>query len=270
MTMDVGTPSPAAAHLLRRTGKTITTTRPLCLLLTVIALLASSSLAASTQHLGETSSSTIRPFPTLDELPSHSASSIRNGKLYDYMIGPPPAAHPHPDYIQYYQAPERFFEVNADNVNTPVSEHFTLGQFLCKQGSDYPKYVALQPSLLELLERLINEFTRIGYPVDTFSVISGYRTPWYNRQIGNIPNSRHLYGDAMDFYLDADGNGRMDDLNKDGVSDDQDVDLLFSLIDEFRRRPENAGLIGGIGRYYANGNHGGYIHVDTRGFRSRW
>lgn len=108
------------------------------------------------------------------------------------------------------------------------------------------------------------------YPVKTFGVISGYRTPFYNKKIGNVANSRHTYGDAMDFFIDADGDGRMDDLNKDGRHNKQDVDLLYQIVDSFKRRSGNAHLVGGVGRYYKTSNHGGFIHVDTRGYRARW
>jgi uncharacterized protein YcbK (DUF882 family) len=109
-----------------------------------------------------------------------------------------------------------------------------------------------------------------GYPVETFGVISGYRTPYYNKQIGNVPNSRHIYGDAMDFFIDLDGDGRMDDLNGDGDNNRADVDILFEIVKEFKRRPENSELAGGVGRYYQVSHHGGFIHVDTRGYKARW
>ena len=47
--------------------------------------------------------------------------------------------------------------------------------------------------------------------------MSGYRTPFYNRSIGNQTRfSRHVYGDAADIYADDDGDGKMDDLDGDG------------------------------------------------------
>ena len=59
-----------------------------------------------------------------------------------------------------------------------------------------------------------------GLPVTTFRIMSGYRTPYYNRSIGNETRySRHLYGDAADIYVDEDGDGVMDDLDGDGRAD---------------------------------------------------
>ena len=200
----------------------------------------------------------------------HPVSSLVGGVLNGYNIGPVPAVHPHPDYAHYYSPPSAFYEVTEETSSYAVSEHFELEDFLCKQASSYPKYVVIDTSLLVLMERLMGYLQKQGYAVETLAKISGYRTPWYNKRIGNVPNSRHVYGDAYDFYIDLDRDGRMDDLNRDGVHNDADIDLLFEQIVAFRHLPENAGLIGGVGRYYKKVNHGGFVHVDTRGFRARW
>jgi len=198
----------------------------------------------------------------------HSSSEISDGYLNGYRIGAAP--QPNPRYPLRYAKPEYVFEVTAKNIDTRLSPHFTLRQFVCKQASDYPKYVVLQSSILVLLEGLLAEVQASGFPIDTFGVISGYRTPYYNKRIGNVPTSRHVYGDAFDFFVDADGDGLMDDLNRDGVRNRADVDWLFSFIEDFSQRSENALLTGGIGRYYSASHHGGFLHVDTRGYRARW
>ena len=194
--------------------------------------------------------------------------TIREGALNGYRIGPLPPSHR--KYPSLYRAPEVYFEVTEESADTRLSPHFTLRQFLCKQESDYPKYLVLQESLLMLLEGLVGAVQDAGYPVTTLGVISGYRTPWYNRSIGNVSNSRHVYGDAFDFYVDVDGDGRMDDLDGDGRRDRGDVDRLAAIVDEFMHRPENRPLLGGMGRYYKTSRHGGFVHADTRGFVARW
>jgi len=196
------------------------------------------------------------------------ASEVVDGYLNGYRIGAaPPANNKHPGH---YGAPRTFYEVTPKNVNTPVSAHFNLGQFLCKQESDFPKYLVLQQPLLELLEGLVTAVQEAGYPIETFGVISGYRTPAYNKSIGNVANSRHIYGDAMDFFIDMDGDGRMDDLNGDGKQNREDVDILYTIVTNYKRQPENSSLLGGVGRYYQASHHGGFIHVDTRGYSARW
>ncbi len=196
------------------------------------------------------------------------ASAIDGESLNGYRLGPAPPGRS--DYRSYYRAPDRFIEVTEENVDTHLTPHFTLRQFLCKQESPYPKYVAINESLLVLLENLLQAVNQAGYPVETFGVISGYRTPDYNRRIGNVPNSRHVYGDAMDLFVDEDGDGNMDDLNGDGERNRADVDLLYRIIEQVKDRPENAALTGGVGRYYQASHHGGFVHVDARGFRARW
>jgi hypothetical protein len=77
-----------------------------------------------------------------------------------------------------------------------------------------------------------------------------------------------MYGDAADIYLDADGDGRMDDLNGDGRVDIRDARWLASVAEDVEvAHPE---VTGGIGTYRANAAHGPFVHVDTRGSRARW
>lgn len=205
---------------------------------------------------------------TLNLFVGHPVEGINEGSLNDYLIGPqPPLPARH---APLYRPPQAYFEVTADNVDTRLSPHFTLRQFLCKQPSDFPKYVVLREPLLLLLEGLLQNVREAGYPVETLGVISGYRTPSYNKSIGNVSNSRHVYGDAFDFFVDADGDGRMDDLNGNGRHDRADVDLLAGIVDRFMRRPDNAAFLGGMGRYYKTSRHGGFVHADTRGFVARW
>ncbi|MEP5766032.1 MAG: D-Ala-D-Ala carboxypeptidase family metallohydrolase [Halieaceae bacterium] len=192
---------------------------------------------------------------------------VSDGKLNGYEIGPyPPPRSKRPNY----EPPPGFIEVTRENIDTRLSPHFTLRQFLCKQQSEYPKYVVIQESLLLLLEGLLLDVRAAGFAVDSFGIISGYRTPWYNRKIGNVRYSRHVYGDAMDIFIDVDGNGRMDDLNNDGMHNQKDIDRFFQIVDNFKARPENASLVGGVGHYNKTSRHGGFVHIDTRGYRARW
>ena len=71
-------------------------------------------------------------------------------------------------------------------------------------------------------------------------------------------------------FVDVDGDGRMDDLDGDGDQDLVDVALLAEIADEFMRRPGNSLIFGGVGRYGKTSRHGGFVHVDTRGYAARW
>lgn len=187
--------------------------------------------------------------------------------LEGYRVGNYPAPRA---YRSNYDPPRGMVRVTAENIDTQLTEHFTLRQFVCKQASSYPKFVVIQESLLVLLERLLADARARGFDIDSFGIISGYRTPWYNRSIGNVQYSRHVYGDAMDIFIDADGDGLMDDLNRDGVRNIADIQLFYDMVEALKALPENIALVGGVGRYRRNSRHGGFVHVDTRGYRARW
>lgn len=172
-----------------------------------------------------------------------------------------------------YAPPSGLIEVTAENRNVRVSEHFTLGDFLTKgQENVWPKYVAMSPRLLDKLELTIQQLEESGHPVKDVGVISGFRTPQYNAHGGTTDGrgelSRHMYGDAMDIYIDNDGDRRMDDLDGNGRVDFEDAKVLAAAGDRVEKKHPT--LIGGIGTYHATGAHAGFVHLDTRGFRARW
>lgn len=101
-------------------------------------------------------------------------------------------------------------------------------------------------------------------------VLSGYRTPAYNKRLNTARMSRHQYGDASDIYVDMDNDGRMDDLNRDGSVDGRDAMVLASWIEDLWQRPEFKNCQGGLGIYNGTGAHGPFVHVDMRGFKARW
>jgi uncharacterized protein YcbK (DUF882 family) len=101
--------------------------------------------------------------------------------------------------------------------------------------------------------------------------MSGYRTPFYNKRIGNVKHSAHQYGGAADIFIDAKPeDGEMDDLNGDGKSDEGDSQLLFDLVDKMSLNEFFLPYLGGIGKYSKSASHGAFVHVDVRGFRAIW
>ena len=172
-----------------------------------------------------------------------------------------------------YETPEGLIRVTRENLDLPVSQHFVLGDFLTKGQADVlPKYVVLSPLMLDKLELTIQELERRGHPVDNVGVISGFRHPHYNAGGGNTAGrgdlSRHMYGDATDFFVDNDGDFSMDDLNGDGRVTVADARVMAEAAEQVER--DHPRLIGGIGIYAPTGAHQGFIHVDTRGYRARW
>lgn len=195
------------------------------------------------------------------------AKRISNGYLNGYRIGQyPPALR----NLSAYKAPEGFIEVTVKNQNLRITPNFTLGQFLCKQKSGFPKYLVLQPALLDKLEELLLEVNALGVATPSFVVMSGYRTPFYNQAIKNVANSYHIYGGAADIYIDVNGDGVMDDINRDGKQDQADAALLYEWADSFVIRRNRPDLIGGVGEYTSNAAHGPFVHIDVRGIPARW
>lgn len=194
---------------------------------------------------------------------------IRNGRLNGYRIG----SYPFPPLrgLAVYREPAGFIEVTEKDLDTHLSPHFTLRQFVCKERGGFPKYVALRETLLLKLEQILDLVNKVGLRADTFAVLSGFRTPFYNYAIGNVKYSRHMFGDAADIFIDqAPRDGRMDDLNHDGKIDEKDSELLSRLVDQLNRHETDPELVGGIGVYPETSRHGPFVHVDTRGFPAHW
>lgn len=171
-----------------------------------------------------------------------------------------------------YRNPTGFVEVTRANADVRLSTHFSLGDFVTHdQERVWPKYLVLREELLDKLELVLTALETQGIPTRNVIVLSGFRTPQYNLKAtfeGAAYASRHQYGDAADVIIDADHNGRMDDLNRDGSVDFRDTDVINRAVERVERQyPE---LVGGLGLYSAMGPRGPFAHIDVRGTRARW
>lgn len=197
------------------------------------------------------------------------ADRVVNGRLNGYRIDPYPARPLRG--LRVYEPPRGFVEVTRDNESTPVSPSYRLGEFLAKQGGDDPRYLVLRPRLLIKLEMIGTALRAHGLDFEKFTIMSGYRTPYYNRAIGNVQYSRHVWGGAADIYIDrAPRDGNMDDLDGNGRVDKADARWLWDFIDRMKREGRFGDLVGGLGLYDANAARGPFVHVDVRGFEARW
>lgn len=171
-----------------------------------------------------------------------------------------------------YLNPDGFVEVTLENSEVQLSDHFRLLDFLTHdQQQSWPRYVALEERLFDKLELVLQELSARGIDNSRVRVLSGFRAPYYNdRRIdeGAARASRHQFGDAADVIIDADGDGRMDDLNRDRRRDLRDLDVIGAAVAAVERRfPE---LVGGLGTYAAMGPSGPFAHIDVRGTSARW
>jgi len=120
---------------------------------------------------------------------------------------------------------------------TKITPHFALGEFACHDGTPYP--VEWVESRLRQLCELLEEIRReVKAPV---RVLSGYRTPVYNRRIGGARASQHVEGRAADIIVDS-----------------MTVPRLHAAILDLHRTDVGAAALGGLGRYP------GFVHVDVR------
>jgi uncharacterized protein YcbK (DUF882 family) len=200
-------------------------------------------------------------------------SQKQGGRIGLYYLGNWPFEHGKTPKTPAYANPAGFIQVTPQNADTYVSEHFRLRDFLTKdQPNVWPKYLLLNPKLLDKLELTIQELQAMGHPVQHVKIMSGFRTPEYNYTGGNTQGranlSRHMFGDASDIFIDNDGNGAMDDLNGDGRVDVRDAEVILQAVERVERK--NPSLVGGVGVYSACCGHGPFTHIDVRGYRARW
>ncbi len=173
--------------------------------------------------------------------------------------------------LAVYEPPQGFIELTPETADVRVSPHFTLGQFRCKQTGGPPAYLLLRTPMLRKLELILEAVNARGHAAATLHVMSGFRTPYYNRAIGNTTSySRHLYGGAADVFVDTNGDEMMDDLTGDGQSTKADAHELARIVEQLMRQPDRRDLVGGLSAYGANAAHGPFVHVDARGYRARW
>lgn len=122
-----------------------------------------------------------------------------------------------------------------------ITKHFDIAEFHCKDGTHYPLgWVAerLKP-LCEALE-IVRAIT--GKPM---KIISGFRTPTWNKKVKGKVRSQHIEGRAADFTLQ-------------GITPKK----LFEICDRFQK----TGVLpkGGLGCYPT------FVHLDIRGSLARW
>ena len=122
----------------------------------------------------------------------------------------------------------------------PLSKNFKKSEFKCRDGTDTPD--ELMPNLRELVKNLQIIRDHIGKPVH---VISGYRSPKYNRRIGGARKSQHMKAKAAD-------------LRVRGMAPSELREIIINLIKEKKIKK------GGVGIYKT------FVHYDVRGWNARW
>jgi uncharacterized protein YcbK (DUF882 family) len=161
-----------------------------------------------------------------------------------------------------HERPDGFVEVRPEMLDLQVTKHLKLADFVTHddQGDQWPKYVALNPRLLDKLELVFADLGGSVRPDLAVDVHSGFRSPSHNARVKRAASdSRHQYGDAADITVDADGDGRIT------MTDELLVMLAVERVED--KHPD---LVGGLGMYVSRRYASPYLHIDARGKRSRW
>jgi uncharacterized protein YcbK (DUF882 family) len=158
--------------------------------------------------------------------------------------------------------PVGFVEVRPELLELQLSKHLKLADFVTHDDQDniWPKYVALNPRLLDKLELVLSDLGGAARPELGIDVHSGFRSPSHNREVRRAASdSRHQYGDAADVQIDANGDGKIT------MTDEIRVMLAVDRVEH--AHPD---LVGGLGIYTSRRYRTPYLHIDTRGKRTRW
>jgi uncharacterized protein YcbK (DUF882 family) len=123
---------------------------------------------------------------------------------------------------------------------TKLTNNFSLREFRCKDGTDVPD--EYMDNVQELAENLQVLREHLGKSI---RVISGYRSPKYNRKIDGARRSQHLTASGADIKIK-------------GLLPVEIKVIILDLIREGKMKE------GGLGAYK------GFLHYDIRGKKVRW
>lgn len=86
--------------------------------------------------------------------------------------------------------------------------NFKRSEFVCKCGGKHCKgdTAEMEEEVLEILQEIRNTYKR------AVIVTSGVRCTQHNRNVGGVPNSRHLTGHAADFKISGVSGSELRDL----------------------------------------------------------
>ncbi|MGV3707308.1 MAG: D-Ala-D-Ala carboxypeptidase family metallohydrolase, partial [Gemmatimonas sp.] len=172
--------------------------------------------------------------------------------LNGYRIGRYPAEWSHDESAE---RPAGFAEVQENEMDLPLTQHLKVRDFITHDRQTvWPRYAAIDPRVLDKIELVMRELARrrgddrMDFKIE---VHSGFRTPDHNAGVeGSARDSRHLYGDAADVAIDADGDGRLT------IFDAYRVEMAVDWVEKMH--PE---LAGGLGVYSSRRFPTPYCHI---------
>jgi uncharacterized protein YcbK (DUF882 family) len=125
-------------------------------------------------------------------------------------------------------------------MSNQLSKNFKKSEFKCRDGTEVPE------ELMDNLEELVKNLQIIRDCIKKpMHIISGYRSPKYNRKIGGARKSQHMKAKAADIVVR-------------GMKPTKLREIIINLIKEGKIKK------GGVGLYRS------FVHYDTRGWNARW
>ena len=121
-----------------------------------------------------------------------------------------------------------------------LEKNFKLQEFMCRDGTSVPEDMMANVEKLAKNLQVLRDY--IEKPI---TIISGYRTPEYNKKCGGVKKSQHLLAKAADIIVS-------------GMTSLEVRDTIIKLIKQGKMDP------GGVGLYPT------FTHYDIRGFNARW
>lgn len=147
----------------------------------------------------------------------------------------------------------------AKRTNVQLSPHFRLSEFDCRDGTPVPP--AAVPGLRYLCEWWLEPLRAEFGPV---AVYSGYRTDAWNRAVGGVTDSVHLYHRDRTIP-EYHGKVNVRPVAADVRPRRASIEEIGSWCRRHRDAHDHLGRYsrGGIGIYVAQG----FVHLDTSSFR---
>ena len=121
-----------------------------------------------------------------------------------------------------------------------LENNFSLDEFKCRDGTPVPEEYMGNVSLLAKNLQVLRDY--LGRPIE---IISGYRSPEYNKRIGGARQSQHMLAKAADIKIDG-----------------MEPWIVQKIVEHLIY--EGHMMKGGVGIYKT------FVHYDIRGRNARW
>ncbi len=187
------------------------------------------------------------------------------------------------DRAGLYRPPADFYRVDAKSSGAKLTENLTLGDLMPpvfddeQSGTESVRYVAMSPRLLTFMRAFEAKIEDYGIKPRNLKILRSFVSPTDRRRLERrgvvlAEFTRYQYGDAVGLIIDPGGAKsaapRMGDVNQDGTSNIEDIQVLADLAKDTM---DELGIYGGVGviaRYEGPGPALGtpYLHVDLRGW----